>query len=95
MHRILQCNVRHGLQAVLELELPIVAILTDGVITMCGERAYEEWYKRYTELSTKISKRWNKVEWDKLGYELQYIPHGQFGSWYPVKKEKQESERSN
>lgn len=94
MHRILQCNVRYGLQAVLELELPIIAILTDGVVTRCGERAYEDWHKRYTELNGNHRLRWKKNQWDELGYELQYKAHGPFGSWYPVKKEK-ESERSN
>lgn len=89
MHRILQCNVRHGLQAMLELELPIVAILTDGVITRCGERAYGEWYKRYTDLKTNLRRRWNTVEWAELGYELKYIPHGKFGACYPIKKEKE------
>lgn len=93
MHRILQCNVRHGLQAALELQLPLISILTDGIVTRCGERAYEAWYERYTELNTKPNRRWNKVQWDKLGYELKYVPHGPFGSWYPFKKE-EKNERS-
>lgn len=94
MHRVMQCNVRHGLQAVLELELPIIAILTDGIVTRCDERAYEDWYNRYRELSVYTRRRWKKGQWDELGYELKFMPHGPFGSWYPMKKEK-ESERGN
>ena len=96
MRRILGCNVRYGLQAVLELELPVTAILTDGIIVYCSEQAYENWSARYEELHTGRSRKWNKEQWQELGYELKYRPHGPFGSWYPVKKDKEkERERSN
>ena len=94
MHRVLQCKVRHGLQAVLELDLPVIAILTDGVVTRCGEIAYENWHERYIHLARNRNGRWSKGEWEELGYELKYIPHGCFGSLYPIKKE-EEIERSN
>lgn len=95
MRRVLQCNVRHGLQAALEYQLPINAILPDGIILQCSEKAYGDWHERTETIKRNWRVRWTIEQWDELGYEIKRLWHGPFGKLYPVKKEKEsEEERS-
>lgn len=88
MHRIIQCRVRLGLQAIIENKLShrVIAVLTDGFVVDMDDWQVATILARYEELASRRSNVWGKKTWDKHGYNLVWMEHGPSGMLFPIKR---------
>jgi hypothetical protein len=71
----IHCNRRDGTQAAIELGVPLVSVLTDGVILGLSDnehirkRVFEAWKNRIETLASFPSMRWTPRRWKVYGEE--------------------------
>lgn len=79
---VIRCKITFGVQAALTFHIPIVAILSDGlVLEFEDEEQQQKWQKFYGELYHSKVLRWGESEWYERGYKLQTKTFTAYWQW--------------